>query len=277
MKAMFSFRSKYSKHSEHVGRATYSGRSVYSSSVARLLCVFRMGYAHVWFFLGVLVMCFLWAWNTQAEMSTSNFRITRDVIGSFGTNDESANFKIGDTGGEVATGPADAVNFKLNAGFWQATRETPLLQFSVSDSQVDLGTLTSSSSGFDTAVFTVSTNAPGGYVVEYFGQTLESDGNTIAPMFPAAISIFGNAQFGCNVVDNAFPNVGSDPSGGSGVAVGGYSVADFFTFQSGDVIAESLTDSLDTTFTLSCVANVDSITPAGDYRTTLTLVATGRF
>lgn len=53
-----------------------------------------------------------------AAMSSENFSIEKDVIGSFGNQSASENYNLGDTGGEMATGLGGSENYNLAAGFW---------------------------------------------------------------------------------------------------------------------------------------------------------------
>lgn len=155
----------------------------------------------------------------------------------------------------------------------------PTLTFVITDAAIDLGTLTSSATGSDTAEFTVATNAGSGYVADISGTTLTnaaSDTITAIGGTKAASSI-GSEQFGLNLKDNATPNVGAEPSGGSGAAAGEYATADSFAFLTGDTIASCAGPSDTTTFTISAIANIDGATESGTYTTTLTLVTTGKF
>jgi len=155
----------------------------------------------------------------------------------------------------------------------------PSLTFAITDAAIDLGTLTSSATGSDTAEFTVATNAGSGYVADISGTTLTnaaSDTITAIGGTKAASSI-GSEQFGINLKDNTTPNVGAEPSGGSGAAAGEYATADSFAFLTGDTIASCAGPSDTTTFTISAIANIGGATEPGTYTTTLTLVTTGKF
>jgi hypothetical protein len=213
-----------------------------------------------------------------AEMSTSNFTITNDVIGSFGNSSSSANYELGDTGGEVGTGYGSATNYDLGAGFWQSDGfDQPFLTFTINNNSVDLGTLTSSATGSGTATFEVTTNAANGYVVEYFGTTLANGGETIDAMSSVATASPGTEQFGFNLRANTTPSGGADPSGGSGLVSSDYNTVDSYKFSSGDTIAYCSTESDTTTFTMSFIGNIAGNTAEGNYVTNLTLLATGKF
>jgi len=153
----------------------------------------------------------------------------------------------------------------------------PSLTFSISDLTAALGTLSSAAVSKDSTTFTVATNADSGYVVDVSGNTLTSGSDTIDAMTSAAASSPGTEQFGINLKDNSAPDVGAEPSGGSGAAASGYDTANNFKFISGNTIASCSGASDTTTFTISYIANISAVTEAGDYTTTLTLIATGKY
>lgn len=155
----------------------------------------------------------------------------------------------------------------------------PSLTFAITDAAVNLLTLTSSSTGSDTAAFTVATNAGSGYVTDISGSTLTNgDSDTITAIGATkAASSTNTEQFGLNLKDNTTPNIGSEASGGSGAAAGQYATVDQFAFQSGDTIASASVSSTTTTFTISFIANITGATEPGTYTSNLTLIATGKF
>ncbi|MFC1686450.1 hypothetical protein ACFLZS_00755 [Patescibacteria group bacterium] len=124
-----------------------------------------------------------------------------------------------------------------------------------------------------------STNAESGYNISYDGSTLTSGSNTIDAMGTQGASSTGTEQFGINLKDNATPNTGSEPSGGSGVPESNYNTADQFTFIADAVtsLASSATSSVTTTFEATYIVNVSQTTEAGAYSTTITYICTGNF
>ena len=155
----------------------------------------------------------------------------------------------------------------------------PGLTFAITDATVTLGTLTSSTTGKDTAAFTVGTNAQNGYVADISGTTLtDPDSHTITAIgATGAASTTGIEQFGLNLKLNTTPAVGVEPTGGHGAAAGAYATANSFAYQSGDTIASYTGPSATTTFTASFIANIGADTEAGVYSSSLTLTATGKF
>ena len=125
-----------------------------------------------------------------------------------------------------------------------------------------------------------STNATSGYSITYNGSTLTSSGDTIDAIggTPAASST-GSEQFGLNLKDNATPNTGAEPSGGSGAPASDYNTADQFAYEiSGAIaLASAAGPTATTTYTASYIVNVAAQTEAGAYSTTVTYIATGNF
>jgi hypothetical protein len=90
----------------------------------------------------------------------------------------------------------------------------------------------------------------------------------------------GTEQFGINLVDNSSPNIGSDPSPqpdgtfATGGAATGYATLNQFKYNAGDVIAQSNANGWGlTNYTISYIANISVLTPAGSYSEVQDLVA----
>ena len=177
---------------------------------------------------------------------------------------------IGDTGSvAVGIGNDDQVSITATVD--------PILDFDVTDTTVALGTLSTSTVSSDTATMTASTNAGSGYSITVSGATLDTGSATIDAMAVAATSSVGSEQFGLNLKNNTTPNVGTEASGGSGVASAGYNTADNFKFATGETVASTASTSTTTTYTMSYIANIGSNTDAGSYAATHTYIATGNF
>jgi hypothetical protein len=143
---------------------------------------------------------------------------------------------------------------------------------------VNLGTLTSSTTGTGTSQIGVATNAGSGYAVTVAGSTLTSGSNTVTAMGSAAASSQGSEQFGMNLASNSAPSVGQAPDGsGSATAAAGYNTSNTFKFGSGDTIASNSGADTFRRFTVSYIANVADATEPGSYSTALTYVCTATF
>lgn len=143
---------------------------------------------------------------------------------------------------------------------------------------VNLGSLTTSSTGSGTSQIGVSTNGGLGYAITVNGATLTSGSNTIPALATQTASSQGTAQFGLNLRDNATPDVGADPAGaGTATPTANYNTADQYRFVTGDQIASKASADNFRFFTVSYIANVAGNTPAGTYTTNMTYVATATF
>lgn len=155
----------------------------------------------------------------------------------------------------------------------------PTLTFAISASSVSLGTLTTGAIGSGSHTLAASTNATGGYAITYNGTTLTSGSDTIDAN-AGSTAVAGTEEFGINLRDNATPNIGSDvtASAGSCGYASGYGTADSYVFvPSTTTTITNISAAADCTYTVSYVASISSITPAGSYSTAITYVATGTF
>ena len=146
-------------------------------------------------------------------------------------------------------------------------------------SVVDLGAGSAITTSSATSTITASTNGNTGYSVTVNGSTLASGSNTITPLAIGATSSVGTKQFGLNLAGaNTTPTVGTAVSGiGTGAIATNYATNNTFRFGSGEVIASTSGPSNANTYTISYIANIDSLMPAGVYTTILTYVATANF
>lgn len=143
---------------------------------------------------------------------------------------------------------------------------------------VNLGSLTSTSTGSGTSQIGISTNANSGSAVTVNGSTLTSGANTIPALATQTASTQGTAQFGLNLRQNTTPAVGADPAGsGTATPTANYNTADQFRFVTGDQVASKASADNFRLFTVSYIANVAGNTPAGAYTTNMTYVGTATF
>jgi hypothetical protein len=153
------------------------------------------------------------------------------------------------------------------------------LSFTVTDNTVALTpTLGSGATGVGTSTMSAGTNASSGYTISYTGTTLTSGANTIDAITSNGVgSIQGTEQFGLNLMNNATPNVGADPTGGTGAAAANYNTADDFKFVSGETVAEAAAATDATTYTVSYIANITDSQAPGAYTANINYVATANF
>lgn len=218
-----------------------------------------------------------------AALSSPNYIIEEDFVGGGGVEDSSSeNYRSQDSIGAPAVGDATGNDYRSQSG--ATTTSDPMLEFSVTDSTVALGSLNSSLTRTDTAAFTVRNYTSYGYVVQVVGDPPSNGSHTLANMSSSAASAPGTEQFGINLVANTNPtSFGADPvqvpSGdfSYGEAEAGYNTANVYKYNTGDVIARAVKSSGRTDYTVSYMANISNQTPGGHYSGSQTLICTGTY
>ncbi len=133
-------------------------------------------------------MVALTAQECLAAMSSSNYKINADVVGSGGDLGSSTNYKLTDTVGEPIIGIGSSTNYKAKQGFWHmvATR----ISLTVDSNTVDLGTLSPGTPITGDSTLTITTDAWGGYelFVNQNNSLTHTDTSTTIPDYSCAIA-----------------------------------------------------------------------------------------
>jgi hypothetical protein len=190
------------------------------------------------------------------------------------------------------TGPRTdegAVVFSTSGGLGATGFVPPYMTFCVgvtvalncsatSGSFIDVGQLSSTQTKATTTQFAVATNDPEGYTVYTLGTTMTSGTNIITPLsFPQA-SNTGSSQFGVNLRDNSYPDIGEEKIGaGSGNPFANYNNPNLYKYLNGDSIAGGIDSTDFNRYTVSYIINVSDSQPAGRYNTTITYLALASF
>ena len=212
-----------------------------------------------------------------AQYSSSNYKANEVFFGSGGdTGQSSSNYSASVSAGGLGVGNYASTNYKAYSGF--LTPNEPFLEMQIDSTTVNLGTLDANSANTGTATFHVRAYIDTGYTVQTVSQpptyTSGASSHTLAAMSLGS-STPGTEQFGINLMHNTVPaNFGADPSpqpNGSfatGVAATGYNTANQYKYHVGDIIAQTPSGSSGwglTDFTISYIANISLLTPAGNY------------
>lgn len=210
-----------------------------------------------------------------AQYTSTNYQTNEIQFGIGGDLDASStNYKAQTSAGSLAIGDTSSTNYTAYSGF--LTPNEPFLEMGIDTSVVNLGTLDTSSAKTGTAAFHVRTYLDSGYTVQTISQppsmTSGAASHTLAAMSLGS-SVANTEQFGINLKANTSPaTFGSDPvpfpdgSFAAGVAASGYNTADQYNYNASDIIAASGGSGWGlTNFTISYIANISSITPAGSY------------
>lgn len=241
---------------------------------------------------GLAIANFVFVIDTFAATESTNYTIFADAFtagGSelssstlYGLQDSIGESIISSTTNATTTSSGTTPNYGIKSGFRELYPDQSLT-FSITGATVNLGTLNTSNTGNAANTITIATIATNGFTITATGNKVSltnADGDTITAMGATAVaSVQDTEQFGINLVDNATPNVGSDPSGTAplGSAANQYNTADLFAWASGATIATSTSAIGSTTFTISYIGNVGNDTEDGTYAMTITYAATANF
>lgn len=236
----------------------------------------------------VVVVCLLQPTLHAQTSSSSNYKVNEYQFGSGGElENSSTNFKAQTNIGALGIGRSSSTNYDIEAGF--LTPNEPFLELFVNSSTIDLGNLTTSSTGSGSGTFWVRTYLSGAYIVQTMSQPPTSEGGAVINAKTVlGAPILGTEEFGINLVDNTSPNVGANllnvPDGtfADGAVAAGYNTVDQFKYGVGDVIASSAATAGNqavgrTDYTISYIANISSITEAGSYTMRHDIVAVATF
>ena len=226
----------------------------------------------------ILVLLLPTAVFAQTSSSTS-YQVNEATFGAGGdVNASSASYNARGSAGNLGVGESTSSSYAAFAGSVTPTDE--YLELNVTGGTVDLGTLTTSSTGIGTASFYVRTYLNEGYVIKTMSGTPANGARTLAAMTGGGASSQGTEQFGINLVANTAPTNGSYPSGAgtdpsqvpsstyaNGQAATGYDTANSFKYNTGDTIASSSSARAwgQTNYTITYIANISGVTPGGQY------------
>ena len=205
-----------------------------------------------------------------AGMDSGGFKIWLDNISSGGGRQDSTNYQI-DGNLTTQTGSVSQSDSFKESVVFSGIEDEPTVGFNVQEVSIDFGELSPNSTAYSSHTFAAFTNAMEGYTIRVYGEPLNSDQYTLTEIGATAdTSQTGTEQFGLNLVANSGPVGGADPSGGIGQAAANYNTADNYAFTDGAVIAQAVSFSYQTDFTVSVIVNIAEDTPSGIYGTTLT-------
>jgi hypothetical protein len=143
---------------------------------------------------------------------------------------------------------------------------------------LDMGTLSSQTTGTATSQYAASTNDVSGCSVYVLGNTMTSGNNILQALNSSSPSRVGTAEFGINLRKNTDPTVGFDPSGdGTSLPTIGYSQTNLFSFVPGSELSDSTLSTDYNRMTVTYIANVPEGQAPGIYSTTLTYLASAQF
>jgi hypothetical protein len=214
------------------------------------------------------------------SLQSSSYRFEESTLGGGGLNRSSSSSYQGSSSvGDVGNGAAASANYQVQQG--SQTTNDPALSFSIGSSSANFGVFSPATAATTTSSFSISNYTSYGYVVQILGTPPTNGAHTLTPITTNDTSHVGTEQFGINLVANTLPvSVGANPDHGQfgfGTASSNYGTSNNYRYVSGETIASSPKSSGVTTYTISYLANVGSLTPGGTYTSNQTLVVTGTF
>lgn len=219
-----------------------------------------------------------------AQSQSSNYQVNEVFFGSGGElNACSTSYCSKQAAGESTVGNTASSNYQAQGGF--NTDRQPYIQFTVSNTNLDLGSLSATGTKTATASFSIKAYLSHGFTIVNASDPPSNNGYTMQPIssVPSASSA-GTEQFGINLVSNTSPiTFGADPtftpdsSFSNGLVAPDYSSHNLFVYRKNDTIAYSNASSSSTNYTISYIFNISSVTPGGTYELHHVLVATATY
>lgn len=120
-------------------------------------------------FLIFQILIFLYSQipSQAVNMSSDSYKIQWGNINIGGGRKTSGSYTVTDTIGQMAPGPYSSTGYKVRAGFQYIYTIIPF-SFTISDLEIDLGSLTPGTTATDTNQLTVTAGGAGGYQVLAF-------------------------------------------------------------------------------------------------------------
>lgn len=180
--------------------------------------------------------------------------------------------------GDITVGSGSSGNYSAQFGF--NTGDEPVLEVITSSISQDMGVLDDATTGTAAALLKVRNYLSSGYVLQIVGPAPGQGSHRLDSLASSTLSQKGVEQFGLNLVANTTPAIGADPvqvpsgSFSFGTVESDYASPDYFKYVDGDVVARSLKSTGETDYTVSFIANVSNVTPAGRYNGSFSAVVT---
>lgn len=233
--------------------------------------------------MSVVVVCVVAGTASAAfadTLKSPNYQFEESALGGNSILDtHSPDYQASTSAGILGIGNSASPSFQINAG--NTTTNDPALAFAVNSSSVSFGDFSPGSTATATSSFQVLDYTSYGYVVQIFGTAPTNGAHTISAITSATTPHTGVEQFGINLVANTLPtSLGFNPDHGQfgvGSAYTGYNTSNNYQFNSGDTVASAPKSSGQTTYTMSYIVDVSSLTPGGNYTGGQTILCTGTY
>lgn len=207
------------------------------------------------------------------ESKSDNFQVSEAEFGAGAALETcSGQYCAQATIGSMTTGGQPVAAGSTTASFGSlAEQEEPLLEVIIEEGQSNLGVLSVDETAYKQTIVKVRSYLSDGYTLQILGKAPTYDSHTLASLATPTSAEPGQEQFGINLVANSIPQIGADlvnvPSDefSFGTVMPDYATPDQFMYQDGAVVAQSLSQSGQTDYTISMIINVAGSTPAGHF------------
>jgi hypothetical protein len=203
--------------------------------------------------------------------NSNNYQITEMELGGTTSSEScSGQYCAKASIGDMATGKSESTG-GTKAIFGPVVDGEPLLEVIVDPGVSNLGILSADNTATKTTTVQVRNYLGGGYMVQITGSPPKYKNHVLKTPSTPTESKKGTEQFAINAVANTIPQVGAnvvqfpDNLTSFGTVDDNYGIANMFMYHSGDVIARSMTESGQSTYTVSMIVNVSNETPAGHF------------
>lgn len=228
--------------------------------------------------VGAAIACLVAVPVFAQESSSNSYRVNEYQFGSGGELDStSASFRAQSNVGSLGVGRSSSANYDAESGF--VTPNEPFLELFINTTDVQLGTLSTATTATGNSIFWVRTYLSSSYTIQTMSPSLTSEGGAVIdPKAVTGVPNVGTEEFGINLVANTSPTTfGDDPLNvpdgnfADGEIATDYATANEFKYGQGDIIARAAASIGNqavgrTDYTISYIANIGSITEAGDYK-----------
>lgn len=226
-----------------------------------------------------LVLSFGFGGTAAATTSTSpHYMVTESQFGvGSSLHDCSASYCAKSSVGDTTVGSAHSDSYSAQFGF--NTSDVPLLEVITNPVNENMGLLDSDKTGTAVQTIKIRDYLSKGYVLQITGLPPSQGEHRITRLTTPTASQQGNEQFGINLTANTAPTIGTSPvqvptaSYSFGTVADGYRQTNLFMYDDGDIVAQSLSSTGETDYTLSLIINVSSVTPGGRYDGNFSAVA----
>lgn len=214
-----------------------------------------------------------------AQSSSNNYQMVESQFGNASSNESCSSQYCASVsiGNDSQTSPVSTPEFG------EVNYSEPMLEMIVIPGESNLGELTTEKTGSKIMQVKIRNYQTGGYRLYITGDPPKYGNRTLnTPSIPTD-SIPGKESFGINVVANTTPVVGANPvlqpgeADGTSLVTSNYKIQNKFMYVSGNVVAESASNTGGADFTISMVVNISNDTPAGQYASDFSAVVVPYF